>query len=104
MTLSRDAVLTVIADAIQEVNEFRSENNKVTFGEDVVLFGPDSSIDSLDLVSLITDVEEALSDRFDLDVSLTDDRALAHVPSPFDTVKCLTDYIMTLADESAGSA
>ncbi len=98
----RSEILEVIADAVEVLNDFRTENDKLTFSEDLVLFGRESQIDSLDLVSVITDVEETLSDKFDVDISLTDDRALAHQPSPFDSVKNLADYIIEAMNREVG--
>jgi hypothetical protein len=56
------------------------------------LFGSDVRLDSLDLVSVITDLEEALSDQLDYFLSLTDDAALSREISPFDTIGTLLDY------------
>lgn len=56
------------------------------------LFGSDARLDSLDLVSVITDLEEALSDQLGYFLSLTDDAALSRDISPFDTIKTLLDY------------
>ena len=56
------------------------------------LFGSDARLDSLDLVSVITDLEEALSDQLDYFLSLTDDAALSREISPFDTIGTLLDY------------
>ena len=56
------------------------------------LFGSDARLDSLDLVSVITDLEEALSDHLGYYLSLTDDAALSREISPFDTIETLLDY------------
>jgi acyl carrier protein len=62
------------------------------------LFGFDARLDSLDLVSVITDVEEALSDHLDYFLSLTDDAALSREVSPFDTIGTLLDYCQELIE------
>lgn len=99
MKLGRDEVLEVIAEAVLGLNDFRTDSDQLSFSESLVLFGPVSTIDSLDLVSVITEVEEALSDRYDVTIYLTDDRALAHTPSPFDSVGNLADYIILTLQE-----
>ena len=43
-------------------------------------------------MSVITDLEEALSDQLDYFLSLTDDAALSREISPFDTIGTLLDY------------
>ena len=61
-----------------------------------MLFGAGSRLDSLQLVSLITDVEVALNTEHGLDVSLADDRALERAESPFTSVETLRDYVLEL--------
>lgn len=97
----RSKVLEIIGQSVDDLNNFRPDDDPLEFNEDMVLFGRQSRIDSLDLVSVITAVEEALSDRFDVDISLTDDRALAHQPSPFDSVRNLADYIVETMSQEA---
>ena len=60
------------------------------------LFGSDARLDSLDLISVILDLEEALSDQLDYLLSLTDDAALSREISPFDTIGTLLDYCAEL--------
>lgn len=97
----RPKVLEIIGQSVEDLNDFRPDDDVLEFNEDMVLFGRQSKIDSLDLVSVITAVEEALSDRFDVDISLTDDRALAHQPSPFDSVRNLANYIVDTMSQEA---
>lgn len=99
MPIDRAKALSLIEASVNELNQFREDGEKVVFHEELVLFGQGSNIDSLDLVSIITDVEEALADEFDLDLSLTDDRALAHIPSPFDSVGNLASFIVLASEE-----
>jgi hypothetical protein len=49
------------------------------------------------LVSVITDVEEKLNDELSISLSLTDDHALAAVPSPYDSVKNLIAFVVNNA-------
>jgi acyl carrier protein len=60
------------------------------------LFGSDARLDSLDLISVILDLEEALSAELDRFLSLTDDAALSREISPFDTIGTLLDYCAEL--------
>ena len=60
------------------------------------LFGSDARLDSLDLISVILDLEEALSAELDRFLSLTDDAALRREISPFDTIGTLLDYCAEL--------
>jgi len=95
----KDAILEVIYEAIADLNDDKSEDEKVAATMDAILFGPESGLDSLDLVSLIVDVEGGASDLLDKSVSLSDDNAMDQDPVPFTSVASMLDYIMGLADE-----
>ena len=61
--------------------------------------GPDSAIDSLGFVSLISDVETSLDLDFGLEVSLADDRALSRAQSPYATAETPRNHILELVAE-----
>ena len=56
-------------------------------------------MNKLCLVSLITDIEERISDGFDVDIVLADEKAMSQRTSPFRNVKSLTIYIQKLLEE-----
>mgnify|MGYP001029006431 CR=1 FL=1 len=68
-------------------------------GSEVSLFGEEGIFDSLGLVTLIVAVEEAIQERFDVSVSLADERALSQSRSPFRTVGTLAAYAGALLKE-----
>lgn len=63
------------------------------------LYGSNSDLDSLNLVILISEVEERASDLLDIDLLLADERAMSMTRSPFRRVETLADYIHALAQE-----
>ena len=68
---------------------------------DTVLFGPGGVLDSLGLVSLVLDLEQAIETRYDVAVTLADQRAMSQERSPFRSVQALADYAMErVQDES----
>jgi acyl carrier protein len=91
----RDEVIEIIYVAMRTLNEELAEGKKVAIATDTKLFGPDATLDSLSLVSVIVDVEAGVGDRFGKAVSLTDDEAMSQSTSPFSTVLTLTDYIVS---------
>ncbi len=91
--------MEILRDAVLQLNSFRKEDEIIEFTEDFVLFGSGAVIDSLDLVNVITEVEESISDEFDLAISLTDDRAMTREVSPYDSVSTLRDYVLELLSE-----
>ena len=96
--MNQNEVLKIIYDALENLKEYTDVSFKV-FDESTILFADNSQLDSLSLVSVIVDVETELMVNTGLAFSLTDDRAMAHEPSPFDTVKTLLDYIVLLLGE-----
>lgn len=95
-----EQVEKLILDALQSINDIMPSDQQIAVSSEMVLFGENPQIDSLSLVSLVVDLESELSDEFDMDISLTDDRAMTREISPFLTVKTLRDYIMELITEN----
>lgn len=99
--LNKDAVQTIILLALQNINEERGPDEQLEVGLNTRLFGTDAVLDSLSLVSVIVDVEAAISNASGRDISLTDDRAMSQAVSPFSDVSSLTAYVLLLLSESA---
>ena len=91
---SHAAVIEIIYRALRNLNEEIEEDKRVTLAPATRLFGPDASLDSLSLVSVIVDVETAVADELGRAVSLTDDTAMTQAVSPFSNVTTLADYIV----------
>lgn len=99
--LDHDAVQAIVLNALETVNEERSADDKLVVSPQTRLFGTDAELDSLALVSVIVDVEEAVSQASGRTVQLTDDRAMSQEVSPFTDVQALTSYVVTLLSEPA---
>ncbi len=63
------------------------------------LYGTNGTLDSLALVSFITDVEETISDKFNQDIVLADEKAMSATSSPFRNIESLSKYIQTLLED-----
>ena len=87
--------LQIIYDAIDEIN-FSLEGEKLEKNEDTSIFGRDSILDSMDLVQLISLIEEKIEDESGNYISIADENAMSLEVSPFKTVKTLNEYINTL--------
>ena len=82
----------LVLTAIGNLNQGRTPELQLQTTADAPLFGAGSPLDSLGLVSLLIDVEEALLDR-GCEVSLSDERAMSQSRSPFRSVAALVAYI-----------
>lgn len=86
--------------ALNDINDEREPDKRFAINPDTRLFGKDAVLDSLSLVSVIVDVETALSETAGIEISLTDDRAMSQTQSPFSSVSTLTAYILHVLSES----
>ena len=97
--IDKELVLEIIIRSLQSLNDELSDEDKFEVGPNTPLFGPNATLDSLALVSVIVDVEGDVSGALGRSISLTDDRAMSQQISPFDDVQTLLNYIMTLVNE-----
>jgi len=86
----------IIIDSLIELNEELDNNQLDNPTKETKLYGLDGILDSLALVSLIMDLEERVSDEFDKDIVLADEKAMSQRNSPFNKVNTLTLYIEQL--------
>jgi len=87
----------IILDVLNEIGESQGNDNLVGVTDDTRLFG--ENLDSMGIVFLVTDLEAAISDEFDVDITLADERAMSQKTSPFRSVKTLTKYVNLLVSE-----
>ena len=89
----------IIVEALVELNEELENENLNNPTIETKLYGGSGALDSLTLVSLITDLEERISDEFEKDIILADEKAMSQRTSPFRSVETLTNYIQKLLEE-----
>ena len=94
----RNKIKEIIVKSLLDLNEeleYKELNNPT---EETRLYGGKGLLDSLGLVSFTTDLEERISDEFDKDIILADEKAMSQRTSPFRDVKSLIIYIQKLLD------
>lgn len=91
--------LELVLSTLHEMGE--DEDNEVLVEAHVKtkLFGANGVLDSVGIVFLITELEEKISDDFDVDVTLADEKAMSQMTSPFRNVETLAKYIAQLVEE-----
>lgn len=91
-----DKIEKIIIETLKELNEelenetFENPNSKTK------LYGTNGAMDSLALVSFIADLEDKISDEFEKDIILADEKAMSAKTSPFRNVESLSSYIKEL--------
>ncbi len=94
-SLSENEIRTLILDAMSQLNLAREENQQLEISDQSPIFGGSSSLDSLGLVALAMDVEEAFADR-GFNLSLSDEKAMSQRNSPFRDVPALVAFIQEM--------
>src|SRR5436309_384939 len=89
----------VVLQAIERINLARRPKDRLEVSVNAPIFGPGSGLDSLGLVALLIEVEEALQDAGH-DVTLSDARAMSQTQSPFRDVPSLVAFMATLMAEA----
>jgi D-alanine--poly(phosphoribitol) ligase subunit 2 len=95
--MTRAEIVSLIVERLGDLDAVAQSPSPKDASEETALFGPEGTLDSLGLVALIVDVEEAIAERSGVAITLGDDRAVSQHSSPFRTVGSLADYITTLA-------
>ena len=88
------ALTACIADALRGVLTQQGKPVPAALDASTALFGTSGLLDSMGLVTLIVEVEQALADSFNITMTLADDRAMSQRSSPFRSVGTLADYIL----------
>lgn len=94
---TRADVLAIVIEAATDAVNSETTAGDAELSESTVLVGDHAVVDSLGLVQIITDIEEAFSERYGRELDLTDERALSQRQSPFRSVGTLVDHVMDYA-------
>jgi acyl carrier protein len=98
--MQKSEIEAVVIGAIAAANQARLPDQQLNATPEAPLFGPGSPLDSIGLVGLLIDVEEALRDQ-GVEVELSDSRAMSATRSPFRSVSSLVVYIDGLLAQQA---
>ena len=90
----RKAIQSLILESVQmlaedfELNALKAPNTQTP------LYGGDGSLDSMALVNLIADIEEAMAEKFNASIALADEKAMSAKSTPYRNVASLTDAVI----------
>ena len=96
--MTNNDIQKIIFDAIEMTNNAREEDKQIPVAEDTELYGTSGQLDSMGLVAFLVDIEESFMDN-EIEITLSDERAMSQSNSPFRNVQSLTDYIAILIKE-----
>lgn len=88
----KERLLELIAEVIDDMNRRRDEKIPTDDLPGLALYGDAGVFDSMHLVNFLTQLEEAIEDEFDAEISLTSEKAVSQRVSPFSRVGKLIDF------------
>lgn len=91
--MSLDKLEPVVTRCFLSILEQRGVEAPATVNRETLVFGVGGVLDSMGIVTMIVDVEQAVHDEFGQAVSLADDRAMSQRNSPYRSIGSLADYI-----------
>ncbi|MFC1485184.1 acyl carrier protein [bacterium] len=95
----KSEIIKVIYQSIDDIKDSVPNAKDITKSKDTALFGNDSFLDSLGLVTLVVSVEQNLQEKLGLSITLADEKAMSQKVSPFKTIETLAEYIMKLIED-----
>ena len=101
MKITREKILEVLYESIEELNELRSKDQQLASSPQTLLLGDGAGLDSLGFVNLVTLIEEKCQDSFGRSLMLTGAGG-SGIRDPFETVSLLAEFIeLSLTDRLA---
>ncbi len=92
-------IFEIVIATINEFNEESDNKIDISNGRESELFGGNSEVDSLELVNLIVEIEENISEKFNKNITITSEKAMSRKTSPFINIGTITDYIEEILNE-----
>ena len=90
--------------ALRDLGDELGKPEIAAAGDELRLFGAQSPLDSMALVSLIADVEGRLAHELGVQVVLADEKAMSQARSPFRSVASLREHIVARVNENSSAA
>jgi acyl carrier protein len=99
----QERIREAVYRAVDELNGQLPKGVHVEKSPDSPLYGKSGKLESIDLVSLIIEVEEKIKEEFGVSITIADERAMSEQNSPFLTLGTLNEYVAGLLKENGVS-
>jgi acyl carrier protein len=97
--MDKKEIEQIILDALEMANNARDEDDQIPVAPETEIYGSNGHLDSMGLIAFLIDIEESLMDN-DIQVTLSDERAMSQSRSPFRNVQSLVTYIDELIKDT----
>ncbi len=96
--MTRPQSLALVLKRLRALGQELDRPSLLTADEQTRLFGDGAALDSMGLVTLISDLEEDIYRECGARVALADEKAMSRLTSPFRRVNLLADYIIEVVN------
>jgi hypothetical protein len=94
--VTKNQISTLIIETVLSFAKDNTIEIELPCNEETRLFGGKSVFDSMALVSLIVQIEEAVEETFSKSIILADEKAMSRRTSPFSNIANLTEYVFEI--------
>ena len=99
--LTKQQANEMVLESLVALNEEKEEGEKIPVSADTVLLGTGTGLDSLDLIFVITNIEDRLYDLGNREIQLAADAQSFEGDHPFRTVATLGEHIAAIMQSGA---
>ena len=92
--MNTDKIKQTILETIENYLKIEKQLSNFSCNENYKLFGGDGVLDSMDLVQLIVQIESDLFEKYSIEISIANERAMSKRNSPFSKIKYLLEFII----------
>ena len=85
-------LIDIITNLLRELGEDPEIQMPASLDADTTLLGDSGLLDSLALVQLVVEFEDAIEDHYGKTVMLADEKAFSQTRSPYRTIRTLADF------------
>ena len=97
--MKKEQIIDIVISNVKSFVDTLPDDQKFKVDLNTILFGKGSNIDSLSLVSIIVDLEMTFLNDYEIELSLSDDKAMMREKSPFDSLQSLVDFIDEIVND-----
>jgi hypothetical protein len=97
--IAKSSIAATILEAIEQSNEQLAPGDRLTATLDAPLLGKSGSLDSLSLLTLLTEIERRVEANHNLVISLYDGSLFAENSDVLTRVELLVDYVHRLVEK-----
>lgn len=98
-----ERIIKAVYLAVDELNKQLPKGVHLEKSLDADLYGKTGKLESIDVVSLMIEVEDQIKAEFGVSITIADERAMSQQNSPFLTLGTLTEYLAQLLKENGAS-